>query len=207
MSSDTETLREDLAFMRALVTAGDSYSRPFAEGYFAAGVIYGVQFLLHGVQFFGAIPSTPALSLSIGLGPTVVFVVAMAWNSWRRRHDRPPTSTGRAVAVMFGCIGLANLALIGVIGSVAWREQSLTTWLVYPCTVFVLQGAAWLFAWQLRRRAWLGFVGLGWFVCGVAMALSVQSLGYFLLAGGIGMWVCMALPGWVMTRLARAVAG
>jgi len=38
------------------------------------------------------------------------------------------------------------------------RLHSLTVWLIYPCTVCVLQGAAWSVAFVLRRRPWLGLV-------------------------------------------------
>jgi hypothetical protein len=205
MSSETETLRDDLAFMRALVSGGDGFTRAFGEAYGVSGLIYGSQILLHAAQLFGLLPTAPAWSLTIGLGPTVVFIPVISWISWRNRAVRSG-STGRAVGAVFAAAGAANLGLICVIGAVAWREQSLTTWLIYPCSVFVLQGAAWLVAWALRRRAWLAVVAAGWFVAGIAMAVSITSIPYFLLAAALGIWLCMALPGWVMTRVARAGA-
>jgi hypothetical protein len=101
-------------------------------------------------------------------------------------------------------VGLANLALIAVVGSVAWREQSATTWLIYPCAVFVLQGAAWLFAFMMRKQIWLLGVALGWFACAIAMALTVTMAGWFILFAGAGLWLCMALPGWAILRQTRA---
>ncbi len=79
------------------------------------------------------------------------------------------------MSIVFAAVGMSNLALVAVIGSVALREKSITTWLIYPCTVFVLQGAAWLMAYTLRRRAWLGLVALGWFVTALGMGWAVGS--------------------------------
>jgi hypothetical protein len=205
-STDTQALRDDVAFLRNLVAGGEHWRTSFGEGYFAAGLIYGVQMLLHAGQFLGMLPVSGALPLIVGLGPTVVFLAVILWIVWRRRGEAPPSSAGRAITMVFAVAGLANLSLVLVIGSVAWREHSLTTWLIYPCAVFVLQGAAWWVAYGLRRKAWLAWVGAGWIVTAVAMAASVTAIAYYILFAAVGIWLLMALPGWVMMRGARAAA-
>ena len=206
MNSDMQSARDDLAFLRALV--GDDENRQaksFGEAYFAAGLIYGVQMLLHGANALGWITGGPAFGLAVGLGPSVVFVPVLIWITLRTRKNATHGTVSRAVSGMFAVVGLANLTLIAVIGAVAWREGSVTTWLIYPCCVFVLQGAAWLFAFMMRRRAWTALVAAGWFACAIAMALTVTMLGWFILFAGAGLWLCMALPGLMMLR--RAAAG
>jgi hypothetical protein len=91
-----------------------------------------------------------------------------------------------------------------IVGSVAWREHSITTWLIFPCCVFVLQGICWLFAMIMRRKNWFGLVAAGWITSAVAMAFSVTSLGWFILFGGLGLWLCMALPGFITMRSSAA---
>ena len=203
MSADAHSARDDLAFMRSLVAEGANDYSVFGKSYGLAGLIYGAQILLHAGQLAGLVPATGLWPLAVGLGPTLVFLTVLAVILWRGRHDRRPSPTGRAVNAAFASIGMANLALVAVIGVVAWREGSVTTWLIYPCAVFVLQGAAWLFAWTLRRRAWLGLVAAGWGTAGIAMAVSVESLAWYLLAAGLGFLLCMALPGWIMVQLSR----
>jgi hypothetical protein len=205
MTADAESFREDLAFMRALVEAGDSQQRSFGEGYLAAGLIYGAQMLLHAGQFLGLISPASPWPLVVGIGPTLIYIPILLWII-RRQGTARPNSVGRAVALAFSVIGIANLALVCVIGSVAWREQSLTTWLIYPCAVYVLQGAGWLFAWLLRRRTWLVLVAVGWFAAAIVMAASVGSIGLYVLVAGLGIWLCMALPGWALVRSARRAA-
>ena len=201
MTSDSQSARDDLAFLRALVGDDESaQSRSFGEAYFAAGLIYGGQMLLHAMQAMGWFGNSGLVALAIGIGPTLVFIPVIVWFHMRHRANPVRGSIGRAVGAVFAVVGAANVVLIAVIGAVAWREGSVTTWLIFPCAVFVLQGAAWLFAFAMRRRPWLAAVAAGWFVCAIAMALTVTMIGYFILSAGLGLWLCMALPGWLMLR-------
>ena len=204
MNADSQSARDDLAFMRALVGDDEtSQTRAFGESYCAGGLIYGCQMLLHAAQAAGLIANGPFNGLAIGLGPTVVFIPVLAWIIHRNRRNVLRGAVSRAIGAAFGAVGLANLFLIAVIGSVALSLNSITVWLIYPCTVFVLQGMAWLFAFMMRRRGWYALVAAGWFFSGVAMALTVHAIPYFILFAGLGLWGCMALPGWVMLRNAK----
>ena len=200
MNTDARTAQEDLAFLRQLVERGDGAPAGWTRGYFAAGLIYGAQMLLHAAQYFGLLPPDGPLALAIGLGPTLVFIPVAIWITWRHRADRPPAAAGRAIAAAFGAIGAANLALIFVIGWSALKHHSFAIWLIYPACVFILQGAAWMVAFALRRRAWLGMVAAAWFAFAIGMGLTTDRMGLYLLFCGLGIWTCMALPGWLMTR-------
>jgi hypothetical protein len=203
MSNTPQSARDDLAFLRSLVDAGDGMQRSFGEAYVAAGAAYGGQFVLSAAQGLGWLPTDKAWSLVIGIGPTIIFLPILAWIIFRNRRARPPGIVGRAIGSVFACAGAANIALIAVIGSVALREHSLTTWLIYPCAVYVLQGAAWLAAWTLRRRPWMAAVAAGWFVTGVAMALQVQTINAFVMIAGLGLILLMVVPGAFMMRANR----
>jgi len=205
MTTDAATARDDLAYLRTLFGSADILPG-FGEGYFAAGLIYGAQMLLHVAQALGWTPSSGLLDLGIGLGPTAVFIPLICWINWRHRQDRPSTAVGRAVGGVFAAVGLSNVVLAAAIGMVAWREQSLTTWLIYPCVVFALQGAAWFVTALMRRRAWMWAVVAGWWACAIAMAASVQTIFVYVAVAGVGIWLCMALPGWVMIRQGRPAA-
>jgi hypothetical protein len=203
MNTDVRTAEEDLAFLRALVERRDGNAPAWAEGYLAGGLIYGGQMLLHAGQFFGLMPSSGPGALAIGLGPTLVFLPVIVWITWRHRGDRPLAAAGRAIGAVFGAVGAANLALILVIGWAALQHHSLAVWLIYPACVFILQGAAWMVAWVMRRRAWLGLVAAGWFAFAIAMGLTTDRLGLYVAFCGLGIWTCMALPGWVLMRTSR----
>jgi hypothetical protein len=207
MQTQEQSVQDDLAFMRALVEARDNAQRPFGEVYLAAGLIYGVQMVLHAAQGLGVLPASKAVALVVGLGPTVVFLAILTWilrdEARRQGRGQPVAMVSRATQAVFGAVGLANVALAATIGAAALRHHSLVIWLIYPCVVFALQGAAWLVTFAMRRQAWLGVVGIGWFVAAFAMGLTIDSLAYYVLIAGIAFLLLMVVPGAVMIALAR----
>jgi hypothetical protein len=205
MNADIQSLRDDLAFLRTLVQASEDNYRPLGEGYLLGGLVYGGEMLLHLGQIAGLVPATLLAALIVGAGPTVIFIAGLVF-LLRRHGATMPASGGlttKAILRAFAAIGISNLALIAVIGAVAIREQSLTVWFIYPCTVFVLQGAAWLLAFLLRRHAWHGVIAAGWFAAGIAMAIFVTRQDIYILLAGVGLLGLMALPGYLMLRHAR----
>jgi len=192
--------RDDLAFIKALVAPEDRWQAQFGQIYFAAGVCYSVQMLLHIGQFVGAAPSEGLAAQVIGWGPTVVFVSLAIWLVRRGGRQASSGVVSRAVGAVFAAVGLSNLALCLSIGSVALRLQSQTIWLLYPCVVMVLQGLAWMVAFMLRRRAWLGVVATGWFAVGVAMAIFIENMVGFVAAATVGIVCFMLLPGYYLMR-------
>jgi hypothetical protein len=201
-----DSARSDLAFLRALVDPPESgFQRSFGEVYAACGACYGGQMVLHGLQYLGLITGDAA-GLAIGAGPTVLFAALLVWIL---RRGQPPTgasTVSRAVGAVFSAVGTANLVLIVAIGSLAWREKSLTIWLLYPTTVVILQGAAWLAVYALRRRLWFGVVAAGWFLTGIGMALAIKTFALLIPIAAVGFFAFMLVPGLILMRQSRAAA-
>lgn len=196
--------REDLAFLRALVQAGDDGRRQMGEAYLAGGVCYGVQMLGHGGQFLGWVPDSGPIGLAIAAGPTVVFLVLITLVNIRRRRATPrQDAASRAVGSVFAAVGLANFALIAIIGNAAIRAHSLEVWQIYPSIILVMQGAAWMVSWLVKRQTFAALMSVGWFISGVAAGLSIGHLGAFILVLTLSLWLLMALPGYLMMRDAR----
>ncbi len=199
MNTTSDGAREDLAFLRGLVSGEhDGFQRNFGAAYFAAGVCYGAQMLLHAAQGVGWIGGETA-GLIIGFAPTLVYVAILIWII-RSRGGAPPTAANRAMAAVFQSVGVASLAMAAVVAAAAWRERSLDVWLIFPCLVMVLQGIAWMVAWQVRRRAWFGAVAGGWIAVGVAMGLTISVLPAYVAICGFGLLAFMLVPGWVLMR-------
>jgi hypothetical protein len=191
---DAESARDDLAFLRALVAPDDRWQLQFGRIYAAGGACYGVQMLLHIGQFLKVVPDTGFPAQAVGWAPTVVFLGILIWIV-RRGGGKPIGTTSRAVGSVFAAVGLSNLALCISIGSVALRLHSQTIWLLYPCVVMILQGLAWLVAFMMRRKAWLGVVAIGWFGTGVAMAILIDNMPGFVAATTVGIVCFMLAPG------------
>jgi hypothetical protein len=202
-NSETQAIRDDLAFLRGLVERSDGFLKVLGRTYFAGGACYLAQVLLGLGQTQGWITTTNGVvNLTIAIGPTVIFAISLVvLLRGSRQKVGTPSQVDRAIGAFFGAIGLSNLVLIAVIGSVALREKSLTIWLIYPCAVFIFQGAAWLTMFSLRRRAWIGLVAATWFACALGMGLGIGSFTAFAIFAGLGLLFGMTLPGaWLMTR-------
>jgi hypothetical protein len=197
---NTNSLHDDLAFLRTLAEGSEETLHTFAEIYFAGGVIYGGEMLLHIGQVLGWLPPAGLFGLAAGLAPTAIFLVAVAVITLRQGPTAQGNLVGKSIGAVFGAIGLSNIALVAVIGSAAWREHSFTTWQLYPCIVFVLQGMGWLVAYRLRQQAWFGVLAAGWFAIGIAMALCIQWIPAFVALAAVGLIGGMALPGYLMLR-------
>lgn len=200
---DADKARDDLAFLRALVAGPeDKWQQQFGKIYAAAGACYSVQMAMHTGQFLGVMPGEGLAAQAIGWGPSVVFLGLLAWIIRRGGAMPGGGATSRAVGSVFGAVGLANLALCVSIGSVALRLHSQTIWLIYPCVVMVLQGLAWMVAFMLRRKAWLGLIALGWFATGVTMAIFIDNMPGFVAAASVGIVGFMLIPGLYLARQA-----
>ena len=204
MSDQTPSVQDDLAFMRALAQAGGtSFLQRFGQAYFTAGLCYSMQMLLHGAQLgLGWFQTTPE-GLTIGLGPTVIYLILLAWlkNRW---GPLAGNTVAKAIGAVFGAVGLTSLVLAIVIGSLALRERSIQIWLIFPCVVMALQGMAWNVAGVLRKRPWMGLVGVGWFATAIVMGVALNTPAVYISALGVGIFAFMLIPGAVMMRIFKA---
>jgi hypothetical protein len=202
----SQSAQADLAFMTALVQAGERSQMRGGPIYFIAGSLYGFQCLVQGAQMKGWLTMSPSQGIAFSAAITGAFFAALGWMIWSERKAPPIGVGGRAINAAFTGVGLANLALAGVFASAAIRSHSFQTWLLFPPVVFALQGAVWSMAFTLRRRAWLGVVAAGWFVNSIVLGFSITAPDIYVLAASFGMIVWMAIPGFVMWRLPRLTA-
>jgi hypothetical protein len=207
MASDLESARDDLAYMRALVTGSSPLQATMGEAFVWGGGLYGAQCLLHWLQTLEIVPGEGPIALAISMGPTLLFCVVLGNILWKDRKKPPGGATARALGAVFQGAGLANLVMAFVFAYGAQKAESFGLWLYHPIVVCMFQGVAWFVAWVVLRRAWVGLVALGWFATTVALGVAVfGDIGVYLLILGIALILCMALPGWVIWRSATKAA-
>jgi len=204
---NSSSAEADLAFMRALVDGGRQ-PVPMAGPsiYLAAGLLYGAQCIYHLIEIVTPVRWPGPLSLAVAIGVNGIFFTWLTIVLVRDRSRRLGGSgTSRAINAMFAATGLANLCFVAVYGlNAAWMQQ-FGFWLLYAATVFILQGAAWWVAWLMRRKVWMLLTALGWFASGTALGLILQrDMAAYLAVCAAALFLCMALPGWLMIRQARA---
>jgi hypothetical protein len=153
--NETRQAHADLAFMKALVEEGGRAQMTGGAVFLAAGLLYGLQCVVHWTQIVGITRFSDPFMLAFVIGITAAFVIVLGVVIWRDRKTVQRGVGTRALNAAFAGAGVANLVLCGAFGLVAWREGSITIWMLYAVTISVVQGLAWYVAYMMRRRLWL----------------------------------------------------
>jgi len=207
MNAELESARDDLAYMRSLVSGSAAMQSTIGEAFTWAGVLYGGQCILYWLQTLHLIPEDGLAALALAIVPTIIFCVVLAVIIWKDRKKPSGGVASRALGAVFQAAGIANLVLAVVFAYGATKAESFGLWLYHPIVVCMIQGVAWYVAWAIQRRAWLGLVAAGWFAATIALGIVLYiDIGTYLLVLGVALFVCMALPGWVIWRGANRAA-
>ncbi|MES1197217.1 MAG: hypothetical protein ABUL55_01205 [Pseudomonadota bacterium] len=206
MNTEMQSARDDLAYMRALVGDTGRMQQGAGIAFMWAGLLYGFQCIVHWTQAVGLTHLSDTVMFYFVIGITVAFMGVLAWIIWNGRNAAPQGVSARALNAAYSGAGIANLVMAFVFGYSSSHDHNFQIWLFHPIVVCMFQGVAWYVAWQIRRRAWLGFVSLGWFAITITLGILRSDPPNFVLVLGIGLFVLMALPGYVMARSAKAAA-
>jgi hypothetical protein len=206
MTAKTQSAQDDLAYMRTVVEQGGRPRMAGALIYMAAGLIYGVETLVHWGQSINLIRLSMPATLTFVAGCSALFVLVMIVLIARDKTKGIGAGSGsRALNAAFGGAGLANIALMVIFGVNAWRQHDFLIWMLYPCVVFALQGAAWYVAFMLRRKGWMLVVSLGCLVTAALMGMVINTPTFNLVAA-LACFAWLAVPGAIMARDARREA-
>ncbi|HVZ99435.1 MAG TPA: hypothetical protein VG841_03870 [Caulobacterales bacterium] len=207
MNADLQSARDDLAYMRALVSENAQFGAVGGELFLWAGLLYGLQCIGHFFNIVGLWPLPPVGQAALGLGPTAAFLVVLGMVIWRvRKGPRPTGVATRALNAAFQGAGIANLVMAFVFAYGANTTHNLMIWLYQPVVVCMFQGVAWYVAWNIRRKAWIGLVSAGWFLTTITCAVLVTNAAAFVLTIGIALLLLLAAPGYAMMRSGKAAA-
>lgn len=206
MSSELESARDDLAYMRALVSGSGPMQASIGECFFWAGIIYGTQCALHVLQELRFIPWAPPWGMIIGWTPTLIFLAVMTWIFWKDRKNKPTGVGARALNGVFQGAGMANGVMAIVFSIGALKAQSMLLWFYHPIVVCMFQGVAWFVAYMVLRRAWLGWVSAGWFATTLTLGFVVGNGLAYLLTLTFALFALMAAPGYAIWRGAKVPA-
>lgn len=198
---------QDIAWMRQLAEEGGQTPYRGAAIQFAAGLVYGLAAVAHGVVASGAVVAPPAAFAVIWLGATVVFLAALIVLSLRMaRTAAPATAANRAARAVWTGVGWACFALFAALWMVIWRtgQAGAAAFVLVPSIIMVFYGMGWAMTGAMMRER--GLIGLA-----VASFAAAPVLGLFV-GTGLQYWAyaaallgLMALPAWMMMR--RAARG
>lgn len=200
MTQDMQTVRDDLAFIKALAQEGRRAPLLSGRSLIAAGLIYGVVSLAAWAMAVGMLQLSPPWRWGVWVLGTVIFY-PFIWISKRAACSRPGASAVGNVAVgaAWRGLGYAILAMAVATSLAAWREHSAMVWDTFPCAVLVFYGAGWMVAAAMSQLTWVRWVAAGCLICAIAVGVLADNAASCLVFAA-GCFMLVALPGWLLLR-------
>jgi hypothetical protein len=208
MTSDTQTARDDLAFLRSLV---DEDWRPgtwmFGALYLLVGVALAAHVLISWSVGAGYLPlrGTSLVATYVGLYVVASLVWLWIYGRVRRASQRGGLSVasvkGRAGAVVLTSAFLGHLVMMIVFFIVAARQRNQVFVELAPLVLFTLQSVVWFVIHAMRRQRWQALTAWGWLVAVLALAPLVGTSA-FNLGIAVTALVLMIVPGAYMMHVA-----
>jgi len=195
-----QTLKDDIAFMKALAQEGSAVPLLFGGVMVAAGLTFGLAAIGHWMIDTGVLNVPDWAFLVNWLGAAAVFGIA-ANRILHRAKSKPGYSAGvnKATGAAWSGVGFAIFAswagMMGIgLATGQWQVMN-----VFPVLIFALYGAAWFVAASLSGKGWIMLVALGSFAAAVAMG-ALTATPYVMLGYAACLMLLTVLPGWILMR-------
>lgn len=200
MTGNSQTLNDDIAYMRDLAEAGAS--TPLLSGLvlIVIGALFGVTSLVHWALFaFG----NPEGWMVLTLWLSVAAVSATFTLTWvRTRMLKKPgigSPTNRAVGWTWNSTGWVINILLAATLILSWRLDSPLPFTVFPSVIAAVYGGAWLVTRRMSGQDWMQWPTLGSFGFALLLALLITTP-YLWLAFSAAFILNVMIPGIVMVR-------
>ncbi|UUY00328.1 hypothetical protein [Sphingomonas sp. J315] len=125
MTDPSQSMRDDLAFVRALVSEGGKVQSSAGEALLAGGLCYGLQCIAQWALMISAWPAPAIVHLTAGFLPSLIFIALIVWIVRRNGSIAPQGMAMRALNAGFGSTGLATLTTAAIFGYLAWHRQDM----------------------------------------------------------------------------------
>jgi hypothetical protein len=201
MTDSTETARSDLAFLKAV--AEDRGPLPDLIGLhlLAAGVPYGLNFVLVWAIFAGLAPWWPAEWSMLTWVPGTLVYVPLAAVLGLKGRSFTPGPTARLFLAAWSAVGMVITPALAVM-LLAQSRTGVIYAVIWPALSFALWGGAWAALGIIRRKLWHGAMSVVAVITAlVSSALMGEPVTWLVMAAGI--LLSVALPGAAIVLKAR----
>jgi hypothetical protein len=202
MSDTTHTLRDDIAFVRALAEEGRQ--TPFrGEISLAAGVIWGSA-SLYSWSVASQVWHPPGGMSSVGWSWAVAAVAFILVGIPLHLYKVQP-DTNRVAAAAWSGVGLACWTISLGAGIAMWRTHQYAMGAMVPPMIMALYGAAWLVCAVAFRAPWQRWVGVLSLLSSLALAFTAARVEEYLVFA-LSLYLLAGLPGLFAVLRDRAKA-
>ncbi len=205
MSIPTDSLKDDISFIRTMAERGSR--GPILGGAFlaAAGLVFGfAAFLQWGIET-GKLSFLQASAGHLWTAASVIFAAVWLFLFFRLR-SRGPQKGGPlqfAFGVAWMACGVGIVTLIGAIAVVSWRLHDSAILNANALVAFAFYGVAWLTTGVTARQNWMFVIAAAAFALTLILAY-LSNTPEQLLAFGAGLLLTLTVPGVkLVTQAAR----
>jgi hypothetical protein len=198
MSQDFNALKDDVAFLRGLVSASTAAMARQGAVLIAIGVIFGTLNVFYWALAADLIDAPGFWQHVPWIG--AVFLLLAAVFVLKKRFAGPTNAAGRAVGAASAGVGFGlSAAIVALIGASIQFQIPLLVPKLFPVVLFTLYGAVWCVAYAVGRHAWFVLVAAGCYAAAIACGfLVLRPEEWLVLAAGL--WLLVAVPGYLIYR-------
>lgn len=200
MTHDPASLKDDIAFMRAM--AHEGRNAPLLAGPYlvAACLIFGPANVVQWAIQSGRWAVEPVAQIWVWLAAGAVFALALAFLI--PRSDRKPGSgspANKAVNAAWSGLGFGIFVLWLSFLAVGFNSGNWTMMWAMPSVVATAYGTSWIIAGAMSGRRWMTGVGLLGYAGAVACGATIGNPAVYLVFAAI-MVATALIPGIVLMR-------
>lgn len=200
MTDDIQSLRDDIAYLKALANDGQNSSAMGGWIMIAAGLSFGFA----SVVQWAALAHVPGVTGLISNGAWAVSMLVFFGVLFTVKRMQS-CEGGRSTSLAWQGIGWGLFVLFLAIAIATWKTQSLTIMLFAPSIVLGLYGAAWSTAAAISKKAWLWATAAGSFAASLISAWLIGDTTEYLFYAA-ALVLLAAVPGMVFVAAGRRAA-
>lgn len=195
-----QSVRDDIAFMRALAEEGTQVPLLGGGISLAAGLVFAAASVIHWAITEKVLQVSEWALMANWVGAGVIFGVVCKLLI-KRSNAQPgaSSSVNKATGSAWSAVGFSIFTMFVALMAMAYATKNGAIFNVFPVLILALYGAAWSVAADLTGRLWIRFVALGSFAAAVIMGLLGAS-SYLMLAYAAALLLLAALPGFILLR-------
>lgn len=196
MTDPMQTLKDDIAFMRALAQEGAGAPLLGGSILVAAGLIFAAASVAHWAILTGLLALGPWWFPVVWLSALAVFLAAL-WILNRRLRGRPGAGSpgNRASGAAWAAVGWTIFAIGAALAIISIRARSETPMLVFPSLILGLYGLGWTTAAAMTGKRWLRATAIGAYG-------ATPLVAWFAIDPAVYLVLLAAVPGCLLMRQA-----
>lgn len=195
-----KTLKDDIAFMRALAQEGQRTPLLGGAIMVAAGLTFAVASLVQWAVVTGVLQVTQWILPATWGTALVVFLVTVRIIRMRMGGKPGASSPGnRASGLAWAGVGWTIFTMATVLGIVCYRANSGIPMMVFPSLILALYGLGWSVAAAMSKKGWIWGVAIGSYASALLAAWFATTPMVFLIYAG-ALILLASLPGYVLMR-------